>query len=203
VGQDDTLEALRFGLEMPGLGQNVFVRGLAGTGRLSLVRQLLDDVRPTCPLVNDRCYVHNFAQPDHPRLLTIPRSHGATLSCRIDELITFIQHDLGPLLSSDTLRARQYLPAEGEPLADRTSTAGRVAGIVTLAQMVWREAPDVPLNDLLRVRNASLLARIIAVRPLFQECSGPALSREQDLQALSAPWPDKIRSRFRQMCASG
>ena len=107
VGQDDALEALRFGLEMPGPGQHVFVRGLAGTGRLSLVRQLLDDLRPTCPLVDDRCYVHNFAPPDCPRLLTLPRGHGIALRRRIDELIAFIQHDLGPRLASDALRAQQ------------------------------------------------------------------------------------------------
>ena len=107
VGQDDALEALRFGLEMTGPGQHVFVRGLWGTGRLPLVRQLLDDIRPTCPLVDDRCYVHNFAQPDRPRLLTLPRGHGIALSRGIDELIVFIQHDLGPRLASDALRAQQ------------------------------------------------------------------------------------------------
>ena len=107
VGQDDAIEALRFGLEISGPGQNIFVRGLPGTGRLSLVRQLLDAIRPTCPLVDDRCYVHNFAQPDRPRLLTVPRSQGTMLSRRIDELIAFIQHDLGPLLASDALRAQR------------------------------------------------------------------------------------------------
>lgn len=122
VGQDDALEALHFGLEMMGPGQNVFVRGLAGTGRLSLVRQLLDDIRPTCPLVDDRCYVHNFAQPDRPRLLTIPRGHGAALSRRIDELIAFIQYDLGPSLASDALRAQQ------DALDDRLQDAIRRVG---------------------------------------------------------------------------
>ena len=107
VGQDDALEALRFGLEMTGPGQHVFVRGLAGTGRLSMVRQLLDAIRPTCPLVDDRCYVHNFAQPDRPRLLTLPRSQGTILSRRLDDLIAFIQHDLGPRLASDAFRAQQ------------------------------------------------------------------------------------------------
>src|SRR5439155_19899161 len=38
VGQDDAIEALRFGLEISGPGQHIFVRGLPGTGRLSLVR---------------------------------------------------------------------------------------------------------------------------------------------------------------------
>jgi len=107
VGQDDAIEALRFGLAITGPGQNIFVRGLPGTGRLSLVRQLLNDIRPTCPLVDDRCYVHNFAQPDRPRLLTVPRSQGTMLRRRIDELIAFIQHDLGPLLVSDALRAQR------------------------------------------------------------------------------------------------
>ena len=37
VGQDDAMEALRFGLESAGPGQNIFVRGLAGTGRMTLV----------------------------------------------------------------------------------------------------------------------------------------------------------------------
>jgi hypothetical protein len=120
VGQDDALEALRFGLEMTGPGQHVFVRGLAGTGRLSMVRQLLDAIRPTCPLVDDRCYVHNFVQPDRPRLLTLPRSQGTTLSRRLDDLIAFIQHDLGPRLASDALR-RSRLPST---TASRTRSDG-------------------------------------------------------------------------------
>lgn len=107
VGQDDAIEALRFGLEVNGPGQNVFVRGLPGAERLGLVRQLVDDIRPTCPLVDDRCYVHNFTHPDHPRLLSVPRGQGLALSHRIEALITFIQRDLGPFLASDALRTQR------------------------------------------------------------------------------------------------
>ncbi|MDD9991992.1 MAG: AAA family ATPase, partial [Rhodospirillales bacterium] len=66
VGQDDAIEALRYGLEVFAPSQNIYVRGIAGTGRKSLLRQLLDDIRPGCPLADDRCYVHNFAQPGRP-----------------------------------------------------------------------------------------------------------------------------------------
>lgn len=107
VGQDDALEALRFGLEVAGPGQNVFVRGLPGTGRLTLVRQLIEDIRPTCPLVDDFCYVHNFTRPDHPRLLRVPRGQGLTLRRSLDALIGFIQRDLGPFLASDALRTQR------------------------------------------------------------------------------------------------
>ena len=40
VGQDAAVEALYFGLESTAQGQNVFVRGLTGTGRMTLIRQL-------------------------------------------------------------------------------------------------------------------------------------------------------------------
>ncbi len=38
VAQDSAVDALRFGLETNAPGQNIFVRGLSGTGRLTLVR---------------------------------------------------------------------------------------------------------------------------------------------------------------------
>ncbi|MEM7263672.1 MAG: hypothetical protein AAF488_16915, partial [Planctomycetota bacterium] len=60
VGQSSALEALRFGLECDAVGQNIFVRGLRGTGRMTMVRRLLDELRPVCALKYDRCYVHNF-----------------------------------------------------------------------------------------------------------------------------------------------
>ena len=107
VGQDDAMDALRFGLEINAPGQNIFVRGLVGTGRMSLLQQLLRQIRPACPLAEDRCYVHNFDQPDRPRLITLPRGRGTAFGKRIDTLIEFIQEDLGPSLSSDAMRARR------------------------------------------------------------------------------------------------
>ena len=41
IGQDTAMEALRFGLECRASNQNIFVRGLHGTGRMTMVRRLL------------------------------------------------------------------------------------------------------------------------------------------------------------------
>ena len=46
IGQDDAIEALSYGLEVFAPGQNIYVRGIASTGRKSLVRQLLEDISP-------------------------------------------------------------------------------------------------------------------------------------------------------------
>ena len=107
VGQDDAIEALRYGLEVFAPGQNIYVRGIAGTGRMTLVRQLLEDISPTCPLADDRAYVHNFAQPSRPRLITLPRGRGRAFRRGVDRLIEFVEEELAQTLNSESMRARR------------------------------------------------------------------------------------------------
>ena len=107
VGQDDAVEALRFGLEIDAPGQNIFVRGLSGTGRMSLVRHLMQEIQPACALADDRLYVHNFVHPDRPRLLTLPRGQGRPFEERIDRLIEFIEEELVPGLASEKVKTRR------------------------------------------------------------------------------------------------
>ncbi|MAE64488.1 MAG: hypothetical protein CMJ18_09480 [Phycisphaeraceae bacterium] len=107
IGQDDAIEALRFGLEINAPGQNIFVRGLTGTGRMSLLEELMQQISPACPLADDRCYVHNFEHPSRPSLITLGRGQARPFAARIDELIEFIRSDLVPHLSSESMRTRQ------------------------------------------------------------------------------------------------
>lgn len=112
VGQEDAIGALRFGLEIYAPGQNVYVRGLSGTGRLSTVSQILKEIQPMCPLASDHAYVHDFLQPQRPRLLTLPRGRGRDLQARVQLLIDFIADDLGQALSSDAMQERRRVLEE-------------------------------------------------------------------------------------------
>jgi ATP-dependent Lon protease len=109
IGQDHAVESLEFGLETNAPGQNVFVRGLTGTGRMTLLKQLLEQIRPSSPPVRDRCYVHNFAQPDRPRLITLPSRQGEAFRARVDQLADFIRDDLGAALASEGIKARRKM----------------------------------------------------------------------------------------------
>lgn len=109
VGQDDAVEALAFGLEIQGPGQNVFIRGLAGTGRMTLVRQLLEQNRPRRDGGPDRCFVHNFEDPSRPTLLSLERGSGPALREAMESLIEFIKSDLPAALGSEALRSRRAL----------------------------------------------------------------------------------------------
>ncbi|TNE41924.1 MAG: ATP-binding protein [Alphaproteobacteria bacterium] len=107
VGQDDALEALRFGLDFAAEGQNVYVRGLTGTGRMSLVRQLLEKAPASRRPQRDYCYVHNFKHSEKPNLIALPKGEGKKFRSMMDRLIDFIIEQLGPALSSDNMRARR------------------------------------------------------------------------------------------------
>lgn len=113
AGQEDAIEALRFGLQVHAPGQNVYVRGLTGTGRLDLVRRIIEQIQPLCPLAQDRCYVHNFEHPDRPKLISLTRGSGREFSRQIDHLAAYIRTELLPALSSEEMRAKsQAMEAE-------------------------------------------------------------------------------------------
>ncbi len=123
IGQDDALDALRFGLEIFAPGQNVFVRGLTGTGRMSLVRNVLETIQPACPLASDYCYVANFERPREPRLLTLPRARGFAFRDALDRLIEFLTKELEPALNTDQMRSRRRVvdaafEAEAKAISD-------------------------------------------------------------------------------------
>jgi predicted ATP-dependent protease len=107
VGQPAAVDALQFGLEFRAPGQHVYVRGLTGTGRLTLVRRLLDKLRPPAAATPDYAYVHNFTHPDQPRLLRLPRGRGDQFAGRIDDLRRFITEELPASLDGDPLKIRR------------------------------------------------------------------------------------------------
>ncbi len=109
VGQEDALEALRFGLEVEASGQNVYVRGLSGSGRLSLVRQLLEEIRPARESGCDRLYVRNFQTPSRPRLISLPAGRGRSLRDAMAQFTDFLRRDFGEALGSEALIARRQL----------------------------------------------------------------------------------------------
>jgi len=94
VGQDRALEALRVGLEVRAPGYNIFVSGISGTGRTTAVLQLVRELAPSCPIPRDRAYVHNFAAPDRPRLLTLPAGRASALRREVDELVALLRRTL-------------------------------------------------------------------------------------------------------------
>lgn len=123
IGQSLALEALEFGLACDAPGQNVYVRGLVGTGRMSMVKRLLTDLSPMCDGKLDRCYVHNFLQPDRPRLISLPKGQARGLRRQLKQLADFIAHELNDALNSEPLQASRAAMAEASQAQIKELTA--------------------------------------------------------------------------------
>ncbi|HET6373316.1 MAG TPA: ATP-binding protein, partial [Candidatus Polarisedimenticolia bacterium] len=120
IGQERAIRALKLGIELYGPGYNVFVCGIAGTGRATTVQKILDKIKGVCPLPPDRCYVHNFTKPDEPRLLTLPRGSAEDLRTGMERFVKEIQTDLASLLESEPhLKKRERIVAKYEGEGDR------------------------------------------------------------------------------------
>jgi ATP-dependent Lon protease len=76
IGQDRALRALHIGLAMKHAGYNVFVTGSTGTGRTTAIKQHLKRLAEQPASLTDKCYVHNFRDPDSPTMIVLPAGQG-------------------------------------------------------------------------------------------------------------------------------
>ena len=112
VGQPTAWDALKFGLECDARGQNVYIRGGRGTGRMSMVRALLDEQQPGARNKQDRCYVSNFSQPERPRLITLDPGQARAFRRRLRTLADYIGEDLPKAMDSEPLVAQRSVVQE-------------------------------------------------------------------------------------------
>ncbi|HHQ47693.1 MAG TPA: hypothetical protein ENK19_02260, partial [Acidobacteria bacterium] len=106
VGQERAVEAIEFGLSARGVGFNVFVTGLAGTGRLTTIKRFLDEQAGDGPAPDDVCFVFNFDCPEHPHALRLAAGHGVRLRRAMSQLVDELKENLPQILKSPEFRKR-------------------------------------------------------------------------------------------------
>ena len=105
VGQDRAEQAARFGLSMEQADYNLFVLGEVGSGRSSLLLQLMQTVAAGRPVPPDLCYLHNFDAPEHPRALRMPAGQGRQLRQLMLALTRTLQTEIPQRLNSEDFKA--------------------------------------------------------------------------------------------------
>jgi lon-related putative ATP-dependent protease len=110
VGQNRALEALRLGLEVRAPGYNIYVSGITGTGRTTTVLQMVKELAPACPVPRDRAFVHNFAEPNRPRLLTLQAGKASAFKRDAEDLTALLRRTLPAVVEDrEFLRRRDEL----------------------------------------------------------------------------------------------
>ncbi|WNC69598.1 AAA family ATPase [Thalassotalea nanhaiensis] len=87
IGHERAKEALNFGLSMPSTGFNVFAKGEPGSGRQTLISQMLAEFASQQDTANEWCYINNFDDHQAPHKLYLNAGEGKQLQGKINSLI--------------------------------------------------------------------------------------------------------------------
>jgi len=105
IGQEQAVAAIRLGLDLRSFGYNIFITGLVGTGRMTVVQRLLAELAANGSTarepLQDFCYVNNFKSPDMPRLLRFAPGDGSQFAKAMERFVTMLRKQLPQVFESE------------------------------------------------------------------------------------------------------
>lgn len=107
IGQDRAVSALEFGLGIGTPGYNIFVTGLTGTGKSTVIRTHLAEAvsngygGASDLDVVDWCYVYNFQLTDSPVAVCLPAGQGRQFVDAVDGILETLRRELPEAFATD------------------------------------------------------------------------------------------------------
>ncbi len=118
IGQERATRAVEFGLNMVNAGYNIYVAGLTGTGKTSMVKSYIERIikekkeRGDTFVLDDWCYLYNFKEPDSPQIASLPQGKGKAFRDEIADLLNKIRQALGQAFSSEEYKTQRQKTVE-------------------------------------------------------------------------------------------
>ncbi|HMD67210.1 MAG TPA: Lon-like protease helical domain-containing protein [Stellaceae bacterium] len=106
IGQERAVVAVEFAVRMRRKGYNIYALGPSGTGKHTVIEQLLRRRADSMPTPPDWCYVNNFADPQKPRRLRLPSGRATGLREAMRRLVEELRVALPAAFERDDYRAR-------------------------------------------------------------------------------------------------
>ncbi|MCR4819437.1 MAG: AAA family ATPase [Fretibacterium sp.] len=121
IGQERAVEAVEFGLAVPGRGYNIFLTGQPGSGRTSYALDRLRERAKGFPVPDDWLYLFNFDEPGEPLAVSVPAGEGRKLAAALDALL----NDLKVTISK-AFEQSQYEDAKAQHVKEFQEKAGAI-----------------------------------------------------------------------------
>ena len=156
IGQDRALSALKFGLNIQKPGFNIFVSGLAGTGKTTVIKSFLDTLATKKEIPPDWCYVYNFKDADRPSALKVPAGTGQLLHKDMKHTIDNVRRSLIQTFASKEYSNRRaelvdVLNKKREVIFNTFSQKAKEKGLLLKASqvglMLLPAAGDQPMTE--------------------------------------------------------
>ncbi len=112
IGQDRASRAVEFGLSIREDGYNIYVSGLTGNGKSSMVKsyieRLIDERVKKGEIfkLDDWCYLHNFKEPDRPQAASLPQGKARAFRDQVVQLLTRVKEEVAKAFSSEEYKSQ-------------------------------------------------------------------------------------------------
>lgn len=94
IGQQRAVQAIDFGLNMMSPGYNIFVTGIEGTGKSTIVRDLAGRFALSRETPGDWCMVNNFRDEYCPKAISLPSGQAGIFARRMNRFVEELQKEL-------------------------------------------------------------------------------------------------------------
>ncbi|OGF62242.1 MAG: hypothetical protein A2Y62_14030 [Candidatus Fischerbacteria bacterium RBG_13_37_8] len=107
IGQDRAINAITFGLGMDCPGYNIYVAGPIGTGKTTLIKNILSEYAKKLPKPPDWCFVNNFKNEFEPKALSFPAGEGKVFEREMKDLLKTVKDSLLKVFESKQYQEEQ------------------------------------------------------------------------------------------------
>ncbi|MDA2925707.1 AAA family ATPase [Acidobacteria bacterium AH-259-G07] len=143
IGQSRAVKAIEFGLGMSSFGYNIYAAGIPGTGKKSLIKSFVERIASERETPPDIFYVHNFSQPDHPRVIKVPPGVGCEFKRDMEELVLNLKEEIPKAFKSEDYERQQDEIVQGFQ-QKRGELIGRVQAEARQRQLLIKgEGPQI------------------------------------------------------------
>ena len=116
IAQKRAIAAINMGLGIRRPGYNIYVAGIQGTGKTSVIRQFLEQWAKKSPPPNDWIYIYNFNAPECPKAIELPRGQGRVFKKKMEHIVKAFKSEIPSALQSEDYEntINSYLSAANE-----------------------------------------------------------------------------------------
>ncbi len=100
IGQKRAVNAIEFGLSINNHGYNIYVSGIPGTGKNSIVKSIVSKLSLDKPVPDDWCFINNFKDPDRPRTIKLPTGKGREFRRDMEKFIELMLAEIPKVFES-------------------------------------------------------------------------------------------------------
>jgi lon-related putative ATP-dependent protease len=107
IGQQRAVQAIEFGLNMKSPGYNIFVTGLEGTGKSTIVNDIITKHAGDLPTPDDACMVNNFEDEFRPKAVSVPSGKANQFKKQMNRLIEDLKLRLPEAFENESYQEKQ------------------------------------------------------------------------------------------------